>query len=62
MMLVHYLGEGDADIYLKTLSATKDYEKAQSAVNDSIKSRTGSLPKNTNIKDYLNNFNKKLKS
>lgn len=61
MMLTHFLGEGDADIYLKTLSSTKDYNKAQAAVDKSIINRTGSLPKNAKIQDYLNNFNNKLK-
>lgn len=67
MMLTHYLGAGDADIYLKslndskTLSGKPDYDKAQQAVNDSIQSRTGRLPKNVPVKDYLNTFNNKLK-
>lgn len=60
MMLTHYLGESDANVYLKTLSDTKDYNKAQQAVNDSIIKRTGKLPKNIPIKDYLTLFNKKL--
>jgi hypothetical protein len=59
-MLVHYLGKSDANLYLKTLNSTKDYDKAQLAVNDSIKTRTGKLPSNTNIQKYLDNFNSKL--
>lgn len=67
MMLTHYLGSGDADIYLKSLNDSKalsgkpDYDKAQQVVNDSIQSRTGRVPKNVPIKDYLNTFNNKLK-
>jgi len=67
MMLMHYLGQGDLNVYLDSLKATKmrtgkpDYEAAQKAVNDSIISRTGSLPKNLPILDYINKFNSKLK-
>lgn len=60
MMLVHFLGPKDADKYLKVLTSTKDYDKAQKAVNDSIVNRTGKLPKNTPIKEYLEYFNSKL--
>jgi len=61
MMLVHYLGESDAKIYLKTLKESGlDYNKAQEAVNNSITKRVGYLPKNTPIKDYIINFNSKL--
>lgn len=60
MMLIHFLGEGDANKYLKVLTSTRDYDKAQKAVNDSIVSRTGSLPKNKNIKEYIEYFNSKL--
>jgi hypothetical protein len=67
MMLTHYLGEHDANIYLESLSNSKtsngvpDYNKAQQVVNDSIQKRTGSVPANTPIKDYLIKFNNKLK-
>jgi hypothetical protein len=63
MALTHYLGAGDANVYLKTLSETKDYDKAQSAVDASIRSRSkgGILPKNKNVQEYLDIFNKKLK-
>lgn len=63
MMLVHFLGEGDAKVYLKTLEENgNDHKKAQDAVNDSIKKREGKLPPNTPVKDYLDSFKKKLKS
>lgn len=68
MMLDHFLGAADAEVYLNSLNNSKalngkpDYDKAQQDVNDSIKSRTGSIPKNVPIKDYLNNFNNKLKN
>ena len=67
MMLTHFLGAGDADVYLKSLSDSKaltgkpDYDKAQQAVNDSIQAREKKVPKNVPIKDYLNTFNNKLK-
>lgn len=66
MMLLHFLGEKDANIYIKTLNDTKnstgtaDYEAAQKAVNDSIYARTGNIPKNVPIKDYIIKFNNKL--
>lgn len=66
MMLMHFIGEGDLNIYLNELKKSKDnngvpdYNKAQQAVNDSILKRTKSLPKNTPIKDYIEKFNKKL--
>lgn len=60
MMLVHFLGESDANKYLSVLTSTKDYNKAQKAVNDSIISRVGHLPKNMNIKEYMEYFNSKL--
>lgn len=60
MMLIHFLGEKDANKYLDVLTTTKDYDKAQKAVNDSIISRTGKLPANKNIKEYIEYFNSKL--
>ena len=60
MMLFHYLGKGDVDKYFSTLKSTNSYDKAQEAINDSIKARTGDLPVNTPIKDYIIKFEKEL--
>jgi len=68
MMLTHFLGEGNTNLYLRTLDSTKkstgtpDYNKAQEVVNDSIRKLTGrNIPKNIPIKDYIINFTNKLK-
>lgn len=61
MMLQHYLGPSDTSLYLKTLTETKSYDKAQEAVNQSIEKRTKKpAPKNTPIVDYLETFNNRL--
>lgn len=61
MMLQHYLGYGDTSLYLKTLTETKDYNKAQQAVTDAIEKRTGKpAPTNTPIVDYITKFQAKL--
>ena len=60
MLLEHYLGDADANVYIKTLSETKDYDKAQAALDASIKNRTGKLPKNLPVLTYLNKFNTEL--
>lgn len=61
MLLQHFLGYEDANLYLRTLKNTgKDYDAAQSAVDDAIKKRLGYIPKNMPIKDYLIKFNERL--
>jgi hypothetical protein len=61
MMLQHFLGLGDTNVYLSTLMNTNSYEAAQEAVNESIRNRTGKpAPKNALIIDYLDDFQKKL--
>jgi len=66
LFLMHYLGNSDTKIYLKTLVNNIDngietaYDKAQEAVNNSIKQRVGKLPTNIPIKQYLNIFLNKL--
>ena len=63
MALQHYLGLGDAKVYLDTLNKTKSYEAAQQAVNDSIEERTGKpAPVNRDISEYLSNFLYNLES
>lgn len=66
MFLQHYLGEGDTNVYLSELTRTKDYDKAQAAVNKSILDRIqkqnpkAALPKNVPVLDYLETFINKL--
>jgi hypothetical protein len=66
MMLQHYLGYGDASLYLKTLTDTNDYNAAQEAVNKSILTRLQKknpkavLPKNKLVVNYLTDFIEKL--
>lgn len=63
---MHYLGSSDTKVYLKTLVNNIDngietaYNKAQEAVNNSIKQRVGKLPTNIPIKKYLNIILNKL--
>jgi hypothetical protein len=61
MMLQHFLGLGDTNVYLSTLMRTNSYEAAQEAVNESIRNRTGKpIPKNALIVDYLEDFQNRL--
>lgn len=61
MMLQHFLGLGDTNVYLSTLMSTNSYEAAQEAVNESIRKRTGKpVPKNALIVDYLEDFQNRL--
>lgn len=61
MMLQHFLGLGDANVYLDTLMRTKSYEAAQQAVDDSIRNRTGKTPpRNALIVDYIEKFQNQL--
>jgi hypothetical protein len=53
MGIQHFIGPGDAKLYLKTFNETGSYDKAQEAVNQSILKRTGKLPKNKSVKGYL---------
>jgi hypothetical protein len=61
MMLQHFLGLGDADLYLETLMKTKSYDAAQEAVNESIRTRTKKdPPKNTPVVKYIELFQNRL--
>jgi hypothetical protein len=66
MMMQHYLGSGDIEVYLKELVTTGDYDAAQAAFDNSILTRLRKknpkavLPKNKPVKEYLNNFIEKL--
>jgi hypothetical protein len=66
MFLQHYLGQGDTNVYLSELTKTKDYSKAQAAVDNSILTRLQKnnpkavLPKNVPLLDYLETFVRKL--
>ena len=66
MMMQHYLGIGDIQVYLKELVTTGDYNAAQAAFDNSILTRLrkknpkATLPKNKPVADYLNSFIEKL--
>ena len=66
MMMQHYMGSGDIQVYLKELMATGDYDAAQAALDKSILTRLQKkdpkavLPKNTPIVEYLSDFVGKL--
>lgn len=61
MMLQHFLGLGDANVYLDALRRTQSYEAAQEAVEESIRKRTGkNPPKNSLIVDYIEDFQNRL--
>ena len=68
MMMQHYLGSGDVEVYLKELVTTGDYDAAQKAFDNSILTRLRKknpkavLPKNKPVKEYLNNFIGKLEA
>jgi hypothetical protein len=52
--IYHYQGKTNADLYFNTLEQTKDYDIAQSTLNEAIKKKNkGILPTNTPIKQYL---------
>lgn len=57
MALNHFLGKGDAMTYLRVLSDTNDYDKAQEAVDNNLIKRNGYLPKNQPVAKYLHDFN-----
>lgn len=66
MMMQHYLGSGDINVYLKELMSTGDYDAAQEALDKSILTRLQKknpkavLPKNTPVVEYLADFVEKL--
>jgi|688.fasta_scaffold02537_21 hypothetical protein len=62
MALQHFRGLGGSKVYLKALMETKDYNKAQQALDDFTlrelkkKNPKATLPKNLPVIDYINKF------
>lgn len=55
--LFHFLGQGDGELYLKTLIQTGSYDKAQQAVDQSILNRTKKPnPNKITVEQYLDNI------
>jgi len=53
MAIQHFIGPGDSKLYLKIFNETGSYDKAQEAINNAILKRSGKIPKNKPIKEYL---------